>query len=447
MTKVIEAPESPASAGPASQLPSGREAALAQFRRARGADESPQAYLAEAARLAAEALEVEFLGVAQISGGDGGLSLYWTRADGDPNAADAKELTFDPNASAWAFALDDRQTLVIADLDREARFYDATLHEADVASGVVCPIFNGDESVAAVGVFSSQPRQFTDEEREFLASLMKRAAAGLTPLEKDLGELVVRLSPAGAIQEINDACRHATGFELSDVEGKRLWESLFPEDQAPIVQEAFDELRQGEASIRIECPLRTRDGGSRTVAWSFTIIQREDGRLQAVVGKGVEPSPEPETAAPQSEEAPVADSEEAQATLSELEGHLREGRLPPPELLEQLIDIQRGGQQKYTEKRTRARRLFPYVQRVAAWAGGRLPRPRDFLEVQCRDISATGFSFFVERRPRYDRIVVAFGPDENPVHVVAEVRHVTPHEPTGDAQFIVGCEFLARVQY
>jgi PAS domain S-box-containing protein len=268
----------------------------------------------------------------------------------------------------------------------------------------------------------------------------------LSTVVDNLDGLVVVLSPTGSVEKFNDACRWMTGLGDDEVLGKPLWESLLQSDQASAVREAFDRLRQGEAMARVDAQLRTRDGRQRHVLWTFTIVQREDGRVQAIVASGVEATRR--AAADHRLRELDERARQNQEVLAALEQCLREGRTPPPAVLDELLGLQNLTEEIYDgNQRAYPRRPYPYVQRIAPWSGGRLPPQRAFVEVLCRDICSTGVSFFFPRRPNFDRVVVSLGPADKKVYVIAEVRHVANINVDSRPAFAVGCQFLARVYY
>ena len=419
-------------------------AALSQFRAALVGSEPRDVLMLRAARVAAEILEVDLAAAAEMRDSDGKVSVRWIRGDGDEERTpDDQVLAPEGRASAWAVALETGRTLMIADLDRETRFHDAALQKAGIVSGLVCPLLEDTAAVGALGWFSRTSRRFTDAELEILDALMRLLADGMNP-EPEM-EISVKLSPTGAVEEIDAACRSVTGFELDEVQEKPLWETLLPASKAEEIRSALGDLRQGQAAAHVEGPLFTRDGGECRAAWTFTIVQQPDGRVQSVVGTGVV-TPE----CPLIQPAPVsAKALEMQSLLTEAEIFVRRGRLPPPALLEKMLKLQQDDERPALADPVREgfRRPYPYVQRLAAWGGGRLPRRRDFFEVQCCDIAATGFSFYIDRRPRFKRIVVAVGPEESPVYLVADVRHVTAGKGEHRGSYLVGCEFRGRVYY
>lgn len=262
----------------------------------------------------------------------------------------------------------------------------------------------------------------------------------------DRETLQVVLSPLGIVEKLNDACGTMTGFAEASVRGKLIWEVLLPADYKDAVRDAVNRLRQGEAMVRLESPLRTRQGEPLHVAWTFTIVQRDDGRLQSIVGHGeIEP--------PAARTGPADEREQKnQAVLAALEQRERTGPLAPLAVVDDLPELQPHQLQgppkgSAAERRTQPRREYPYVQRIAPWGGGRLPSVRAFFDVRCRDISASGISFYVPIPPGFKRFVMGLGTGEKHVHVIAEVKHVAPSELDGQLLYLVGSQFLARVYY
>jgi PAS domain S-box-containing protein len=441
-----------------------RQAALAEIGRESLGAASAELFLLDAARIAAAALDLEFAGAVRVQG-DTSLLLQWSRANRKvPADNDALVLPAAPSSSAWAFALAAQTPLTISHAEYEKRFDAAGLRRLGIQAGVICPLAFGKRTLGAFGVFDLQPRTFAEEELTFLesAAVVLASATARRQAEQALADqtqflssavdnmdgLVVVLSPSGLVEKFNDACRWLTGLTDEEVRGKPLWESFLPFDQAPAVQDAFDRLRQGEASVRIESRLPSRVPGDRRIVWTFTIVQREDGRLQSIVGSGVEAARRAVSREPARDVETT--TEKNQSVLATLERYLREGQLPPREVLDDLLDLQESDEfirPSENDQRTRGRRPYPYMQRVAPWSGNRLPSQRTFFEVRCRDISAQGVSFFMPRRPEFERLVISLGPGENKVYVIAEVRHVTPFNVEGKSAYLVGCEFLARVYY
>lgn len=80
-------------------------------------------------------------------------------------------------------------------------------------------------------------------------------------------------------------------------------------------------------------------------------------------------------------------------------------------------------------------------------ADGRVPDPDEFVNTQCNDIAAGGFSFLCEKPPAADVFVVALGMPPRITYLMAQIRHVTRIEQDGRPVFVVGCKYTDRVDY
>ena len=98
-----------------------------------------------------------------------------------------------------------------------------------------------------------------------------------------------------------------------------------------------------------------------------------------------------------------------------------------------------------SDNRASQRREFQYRQRIAPMVGLGKPAEKDFIEVDCCDISAGGIAFYLDRAPEFTRVVVALGRPPALTYFAAEVvRHV---EKVNDGRrvYLVGCRFVGRV--
>lgn len=99
----------------------------------------------------------------------------------------------------------------------------------------------------------------------------------------------------------------------------------------------------------------------------------------------------------------------------------------------------------FIERRESPRQPFPYTQYIAAYRQGEVLSPSQFEKVRCHDLSATGFSFWIEAPPEYRFLVVRFGAPPEFMYLTAEVMHTTKRSRDGRVMFVVGCKFLERV--
>ena len=97
------------------------------------------------------------------------------------------------------------------------------------------------------------------------------------------------------------------------------------------------------------------------------------------------------------------------------------------------------------EYRTSPRHGYEHGQLVARMLNGRLPAPADFFEVDCRDLSAGGVSFYLDSPPDFDTLVVALGRRSALSHFAARVAHVAKVQHANRQQYLIGCQFTERV--
>ena len=76
-----------------------------------------------------------------------------------------------------------------------------------------------------------------------------------------------------------------------------------------------------------------------------------------------------------------------------------------------------------------------------------MPAREEFQEVCCRDISAGGFSYMVEKIPKTKYVVISLGANSVLKGVLAEVIHVNPVEYDGEKMYAVGCRYTSQVVY
>lgn len=97
------------------------------------------------------------------------------------------------------------------------------------------------------------------------------------------------------------------------------------------------------------------------------------------------------------------------------------------------------------ERRIATRRIFDYRQFVAPYQGGSLPGKASFREVECQDISATGFSFLSSQLPDFDSLVVALGVAPHMIYVRALIVNRFQIDDGAAPLYRIGCRFAEQV--
>ncbi len=121
------------------------------------------------------------------------------------------------------------------------------------------------------------------------------------------------------------------------------------------------------------------------------------------------------------------------------------------------------------ERRQQSREPFLCLQRVASLVGDEFPEPSDFFDVQCHDLTRTGFAFYMTTRPTCRRLAIALGNATKTYYISAEVvrcsevlvfpsgeaKTIGPSSArpngrdvggeVGEPMFLIGCRFLGRL--
>ena len=117
---------------------------------------------------------------------------------------------------------------------------------------------------------------------------LKREHGFLTAVLDTAGALVVVLDREARIVTFNRACERTTGYAFKDVRGKTLWEALLLPDELDVVKDVFAKLLSGDFLNNHENCWATADGDRRLIAWSNTVLRDSNGRVEYVVGTGLD---------------------------------------------------------------------------------------------------------------------------------------------------------------
>ncbi|HEX3801077.1 MAG TPA: ATP-binding protein [Verrucomicrobiae bacterium] len=223
--------------------------------------------LNQAVILVAQALAVEYCQVLQLLPDRKELLLLagtgW-REDAVGMVREAAD-----TGSQAGFSITSGEPVVIADLRSETRFQpDKLLLDHGIVSGVTIIIQGHQRPFGVLGVFTTQPRVFSEEEVHFLHTIGTLLAMTLERqrTEPEIQKLaafakfnpnpVLEFSSDGKLTYFNDAAQKMA--ELLDREHP---ESLLPPNTVDIVQTC---LATGEKHLQVE----TRPG-TRILSWSF----------------------------------------------------------------------------------------------------------------------------------------------------------------------------------
>jgi diguanylate cyclase (GGDEF)-like protein/PAS domain S-box-containing protein len=126
--------------------------------------------------------------------------------------------------------------------------------------------------------------------------------------------------PAGRLRYFNKAAEELTGYAEREVLGRSVWDFLIPPEEAPGAQAAFARLVAGDFPHRYENDWLTRDGGRRRVTFVNTFLRDPAGRVELVIGTGVDVTAQRETQ--ELLEAMLAATTEQSVVATDLRGRI-----------------------------------------------------------------------------------------------------------------------------
>ena len=83
--------------------------------------------------------------------------------------------------------------------------------------------------------------------------------------------------------------------------------------------------------------------------------------------------------------------------------------------------------------------------RVAPARAGVVPADGNLVDVECHNLSRSGFSYWVMSPPEFKEVLVVFGKKPPGVRLRARVVHTEILEHKGRLRTLVGCEFCRRL--
>ncbi|HEY0485215.1 MAG TPA: sensor domain-containing diguanylate cyclase [Mycobacteriales bacterium] len=114
-------------------------------------------------------------------------------------------------------------------------------------------------------------------ERDLLAAVLDSAAT-----------LLVVFDRAGAVVRVNRSCEAITGVAAGDAVGIPAWEVICPETDPALFRATLAGVQPADFPLHFELLAVGPHGNRRRVAWTYTGITDDAGRLTHVVGAGVD---------------------------------------------------------------------------------------------------------------------------------------------------------------
>jgi len=412
--------------------------------------------LQDAAEMAAQALGVNHFGVAEFQPDRHQFSLCL-----GPAARTAANQTIqrvsgdsDPAVSIHGLAINKAQPIVSADLATDQDVLDPLLISQGIVSALVCPLMNADHSFGSIGVYHTQPHQFTREDVLFvesiahlLTSTMARQWAEQKLAENDsrstevynaVDTPVLLFTPDFHVEWVNRAALELTGFSLAELQERSFSSAFLLPEEVDEFKEVRNSLVKSHPSVRFESHILTKSGDRCRINWSFAGRRSPTGSLTSIVGTGIDVSERYQLLEELSQTKSEIDR--IKSTLQSLEQKIENREVV-------FNEVGRADAPTKNNRRRRKRTPYPYIQFIAPYTGKTLPIFKSFNPVRCRDISPVGFSFLTPSLPLFDKVVIAFGSSPSIIYLVAEVVHTTCCVIDGEDLYIIGCQYISRATY
>jgi len=124
-------------------------------------------------------------------------------------------------------------------------------------------------------------------ERERIEADLRNERDFINTVLNTVGAPVVVLDTDGRIIRFNRACERITGYAAGEVQGKTLWFLIPPEHQVD-VKHVLEDIASGTFPSTCKNYWVAKDGTRRLISWTNTAVRDERGRVQYVVGAGID---------------------------------------------------------------------------------------------------------------------------------------------------------------
>lgn len=101
--------------------------------------------------------------------------------------------------------------------------------------------------------------------------------------------LIFVIDARGHFVRFNEACERLTGYGFEELRGQPIWESVIPPERRAAVRAKHENQTSPAALPRnLDVEWLTRDGQRRLISWSNAMLTDEAGRLQYMIGTGID---------------------------------------------------------------------------------------------------------------------------------------------------------------
>jgi len=448
-----------------------QQAAVLAFGRRTSAQPPLNVLLEDAAAMIAEVLQLDRIGVGQVVPSGSGLAFRIATLAKQSVLTDVlhHQYSLDPACSMAAYTLQAAAPVSTPNLSEETQFTDLFLRNMRVSGALMLPLIVTGKPFGVLGVFAREKRSFTVEDIQFAETItyLLISSLGRIQAEEELQQqqslaqsvlemidaFVVTLDHEGRILHINPTLQKIAGFRLEEVEQRPFWDVFVTPEQVELIRTLFREARNDPTPIEFESHLLDKYGQKRRVCWTLKYLT--EGNEQRMILCGLDQT---ETIQLKEELRKVYQhSQQTTRVIQELCSELGNNTtFLSPKILALLQDLAKPIEPPThlfhplrslipDEQRQFVRRIYRYRQKIAPYSEGKFPRPEEFIEVQCKDISAGGIAFFMEKEVPFRRLVVSLGQGRTASYFLAEVVRSTQVDHQGQKLYQIGCKFCGRI--
>ncbi|WP_254761677.1 PAS domain S-box protein [Natrinema marinum] len=262
----------------------------------------------DASAAVADTLGVEYCKVLELLP-DGDEILLRQGVGWQPGLVGTATVPTDRDSQA-GYTLLSEEPIIVDDLERETRFSGPDLLiDHDVVSGISVVIGSIDEPWGVLGTHTTERREFTDHDANFVQSVANVLAAAIDRAETDrrlrereaeleryrtytddilnaVDDMFYVVDETGTFQRWNEALTEVTGYSDAELESMRPPALVVEDDREALVDGIEEIYETGRA--RVEVDILTSDG--REIPYEFVAVQLEnpDGtRVLAGIGRDI----------------------------------------------------------------------------------------------------------------------------------------------------------------
>lgn len=249
-------------------------------------------------------------GCVRLLGSDGSFYTAATRDFGPDDNAD----TLCPNCLCRNKLIDG--SLRTPEVIREcAVLAQAGSSEAESSGHVSIPLTVGERTLGVMNLLSTEATVLNPEDYQLLDTVGNQIAIALeranlyTHMEtlvnertealraernrlsavvNTTGALVILVDSNGRIAEFNPASERSLGWKADEVKNRFFWEIFLGPEEATRMRAVFHNLRHEALSYQTQQEWRTRDGETRNIIWSTSVLKKADGSIEYLLGTGLD---------------------------------------------------------------------------------------------------------------------------------------------------------------